>query len=893
MNETMIVAETAGFSRWFRQLADSDPELHAGLPRLLHESMTAAGMRQWLAAAPAADEAQLDRSLRLLRRRLLAQWMMRDLAGLAPLQEVMEGCTGLAEAELEKALVCHDGWLEAVHGAPRDGEGRSMALTIVAMGKLGGGELNVSSDIDLVYLYAEEGATAGERPVTHHEFFTRLAQRVTRSLAAATTDGFVFRVDTRLRPWGESGPLVMSYDALEDYLTAHGREWERYAWIKARPLSGSRLEALSAIVRPFVFRKYLDFGAISALRALHAQIRREVVRRDRSENIKLGPGGIREIEFIVQVFQLIRGGQDVSLQGRSTLALLPVLAERGLIGADVADMLMQAYVFLRRLEHRLQYLDDAQTQTLPASVEDRLRIAGSMGFDSMNALQQALDAVRADVSRQFDAVFARNGSQDEIHPLAALWLGLVEEQEAESRLQAMGYADSGAVSQRLARIRASVRYLHLPESSRQRFDRLVPAVIGAAAAGQHDPAVTLYRMLDLLEAIAGRAAYLALMEEFPATLQRVAQLCSASDWAAQYLTRNPILLDELIDPRLLDAVPDWSRLAALLGERLAGAEGDTERQMDGLRRFRQQQTFHWLAQDIAGRIDLPALAERLTRLAEVVLRAVLPLAWAGVRGRHRDTPAFAIIGYGKLGSRELGYASDLDMVFLYHDTHADAAELYARLAQRIITWLTAPTPAGVLYDTDLRLRPDGASGLLVSSVAAFRQYQRQHAWTWEHQAITRARFVAGDASIGAEFEVIRSEVLVMPRDPQALRAEVAAMREKIRAGHRYDTALFDLKYDAGGMVDAEFCAQYLVLLHAAAHPLLGAHDGCPAILLRCAQAGLLPDGIARPAAAAWQHFWGLQHALRLQNVHPPRVPPEQVAVQREAVLALWRMLMPE
>ncbi len=886
MNGESILHETGKFSRWFNQLLQSGVISEAALAGQVARPWEAQQMRDWLAQEPITDAATLDRALRLLRRRMLAQWMARDLAGSGGLQEVMQGCTELAEIALGCALAHHARWLGEVHGLPRDAAGMPIEMTIVGMGKLGGSELNVSSDIDLIYLYAEEGQTDGPRPVSHHQFFVSLAQRVARTLAAPTGDGFVFRVDARLRPWGDSGPLAMGYAALEDYLTAHGREWERYAWIKARAITGSRLDELFAIVRPFVYRKYLDFGAISALRALHAQIRRDVVRRDRSDNIKLGPGGIREIEFTVQVFQLIRGGQEPALQGRSTLGMLPVLGARGLLEPAAVQELELAYVFLRNLEHRLQYLDDAQTQILPATMEDRQRIATAMGYADEASLMMALDSHRDRVSHWFGEIFSRGGEQDEIHPLGALWLGLVEDQDAVEQLAALGYIDPATVYARLIQVRRSVGYLRLPESSRERFDRLAPVLLQQAVRFP-PPDTTLARMMDLLEATAGRAAYLALMEEFPATLHRVAHLCAASEWAAQYLARNPILLDELIDDRLLDEVPDWKAMRNMLAMRLADAAQDTERQMDILRRFRQQHTFHWLAQDVSGRLELPTLAGYLTRLAELVLQAMLPLAWAGVRQRHRQTPDFAIIGYGKLGGRELGYASDLDMVFLYRDDAPDAAEHYARLAQRIITWLTAMTPAGVLYDTDLRLRPDGASGLLVSSVEAFDDYQRHHAWTWEHQALTRARLVAGNASIGRDFERIRCAILRTPRDAQALRGEIRSMRARILAGHRNDSMLFDLKYDAGGMIDVEFIVQYFVLLHSVAHHELLVHDGCIGLLRRCARAGLVDAALAMRAGEAWQYYWRLQHGLRLQNVHPPRVTHEIVGNHPHAVRELW------
>ncbi|GCB02131.1 glutamate-ammonia-ligase adenylyltransferase [Sulfuriferula multivorans] len=884
-----MIERAASHSHYLTRLLAADAQFVHSLARGLDRPFDADTMQAQLQAAAPGDEAALSTALRKLRQAVMARLIVRDLGGLADLAEVMGTCTDLAETTLRFALAHHSAWLAQKHGMPKNPDGSDMQLVVVGMGKLGGRELNVSSDIDLIYLYPEQGETTGAKPISHHDFFILLGKKLGLAISDLTADGFVFRVDMRLRPWGDAGPLAMSYAAFEDYLVAHGREWERYAWIKGRALTGTRLAELDQIIRPFVFRKYLDFNAFAAMRELHTQIRREVIRRDRADNIKLGPGGIREIEFIAQVFQLIRGGRVPVLQTRSLLAVLPLLAARGLLPENVVAELQAAYVFLRNLEHRLQYLDDAQTQMLPTQPDDQTRIATSMGYTDYPAFLAALNAHRSQVSRHFDQVFAAPQADGGSHPLAGLWQGALEDADALATLAELGYSVPSEVCNRLRQIRSSTRYTTLPASNRARFDTLMPALI-EVAAGCSPPDATLARILDLLETVARRDSYLALLVEYPATLQRVAALCAASPWAAQYLARNPMLLDELLDTRVLYAAPDWPALGDELQTLMDTHSGDTERQMDAMRQFRQRVTFHLLAQDLAGVLALETLSDHLSDLAALILSATLPLAWAGVRNRHRATPAFAVIGYGKLGGREMGYASDLDLVFLYDDPAPAAAEHYARLAQRINTWLGSTTSAGILYETDLRLRPDGAAGLLVSSVEAFSQYQHGHAWTWEHQALTRARYVAGDTAVGAAFERIRYDILTQPRDPAKLREDVLAMRRKMHDGHPNRSDLFDLKHDAGGIVDVEFMVQYLVLAHAAHHPELTRNSGNLALLRLAAGLELIPAGDAEAVRNAYREFRRLQHALRLQSAQTARTEPMQVADHAAAVRRLWGTL---
>jgi len=889
-------------SRYAQRLAQARPELLRAALADIEQAFDAVAMRAFLAARPAGDETELKCALRQLRQQVMLRVLLRDLSGRAPLAEVVASMSDLAELSLGHALDHLCAWQEAQYGAPAS-NGRRQALIVIGMGKLGGRELNVSSDIDLIFVYPEEGQTvcdrAGQKPLSNHEYFTRLGRKLINAMADITEDGQVFRVDMRLRPNGDSGPLSCSFDALENYFIAEGREWERYAWIKARVVAtggGATLAAggrdlpgeLAAISRPFVFRKYLDFGAFAAMRSLHAQIRAEVARRDLSGHVKLGPGGIREIEFIAQAFQLIRGGRDPELQTRPTLDVLTLLQKKGLLPAEAVAELRSAYDFLRRLEHRLQYLDDAQTHELPTDRDDQALVAAAMGFDDYAGFVARLDAHREQVSRHFDGVFA--GPAQNVHPCAPLWTGELDAEAAHERLAALGFTDTGAALARLAGARASPRYLQLPPPSRERYDALVPRVIELALkAGAREAA--LARSLDLLEAIARRGSYLALLHEYPQALEKVVQLLAASGWAAAYVTRHPLLLDELLDARTLYAAPDWKEFADGLRAQLARHEGDAERLMDVLREAHHAQVFRLLAQDLAGQLTVEVLADHLSALADLMLAITLQLCWVQLRNRHRDTPRFAIVAYGKLGGKELGYASDLDIIFLYEDADARAPELYSRLAQRINTWLTSATPSGVLFETDLRLRPNGASGLMVSSVDAFREYQEKDAWVWEHQALTRARYCAGDAEVGAAFEAERVAILRRKRDPEPLRREVISMRAQMFDAHPNRSDLFDLKHDRGGMIDIEFIVQYLVLAHAHRHPQLTGNLGNIALLKMAGELGLIPLATAMTVRDGYREYRRLQHAERLNGAQYARVEHGRLQVYIEATLGLWETVL--
>jgi glutamate-ammonia-ligase adenylyltransferase len=870
-------------SRFARALAEKHPEWKKACVRKLKTPVTGEEIDALVSSADCGDQHTFFAGLRSARNQILLRLITRDLEGLADLDEVLQGATRLAEAAIQISVRYAESSLVPQFGYPLAEEG-TQSLLVIGMGKLGGGELNVSSDVDLIFAYPEEGETNGPRSISNHEYFTLLAKKVIAALSQTTGEGFVFRVDTRLRPHGGSGPLVCSLPMLENYFVTQGREWERYAWIKARVIPGGDETPLMQLVNSFVYRRHLDFAAIGSMRELHALIRAEAKARASRDDIKIGVGGIREIEFIAQVFQLVRGGRDSSLKLRPTLATLRQLAVRKLLPKAAAEELISCYRFLRNLEHRLQYLDDKQTQTLPREAQDQRIVAKAMGYSSFHELLRDLNARREVVTCHFEQVFSLSAD----HPpdtLFPLWSGKLEESEAQAALSEIGYKDPQETLRRLHEIRRGRRYLEMPERSRSRVDRLIPRLIKAATEFDN-PDAALERLLKLVESVSRREAYLAFLIEYPQAMANVARMLAASPWVAEYLTAHPILLDELVDPRTLHAEFDWQEISRELRAQL-DAVSDPERQMDVLRHFKQVQVLRLVAQDLGGLLPLTRLSDHLSALADLLLEQTLRLCWQGVRGRHLDTPRFAIIGYGKLGGKELGYASDLDIIFLYDDDSADSPQLYARLAQRINTWLTSLTPAGVLYETDLRLRPSGASGLLVSSIAAFDEYQTRQAWVWEHQALTRARFVAGDADVGKAFSTIRDKVLRKTRDVTALRHEILAMRNKMLDSHPNTSGLFDIKHDRGGIIDVEFIVQYLVLGFAHRYPELTLNIGNLALLKLCAKLELLPARLADAAHAAYVKYRQQQHKLRLQSARYARVPRDQFVDEVQAVMALW------
>jgi len=889
-----LVQHTSHCSRYIQRLLNAETDLKLWLQDNYTEPCNAEMMLTWLNAMPTADEAELSSALRNLRKKVMLIVLTRDLGGLANLDEVMASMTALAEIAVQRAQSVAMQALTQQYGQPIGTDsGKPQELMIIGMGKLGGGELNVSSDIDLIFVYPEDGKTNGDRSIDNNDFFSRLGKKIIALINDVTGYGYVFRVDMRLRPYGDSGALVTSFAALEEYLISQGREWERYAWIKARviaPANCPETTELNKLTRPFIFRKYLDFGAFESMRNLHVQIRQEVLRRDRLNNVKLGPGGIREIEFIAQVFQLIRGGPDARLRIRPTQRVLKLLADNGQISADSALELNTAYIFLRNLEHRLQYLDDQQTQDLPEKELDQEIIASAMGYSAYSDMLTVFNQLRDIVSKHFEQIFSTQGPapEDMEDGSRSLWHEGLQTDELRLELGKLGYKDSIALTEYLLQIRDSGRYRQLPELSRQRMDKLLPQFIQLCAES-NNPDQTLPRVLKLLENISRRASYLAFMAEYPQVLPRLVSIASASEWASEFLVQHPFLLDELLDAREIYRAPDWPMLDEYLQSQLADCSDDFEQAMNVLRQFHHSQTFHLLAMDLQGLLPLEILSDHLSDLADLILKHVLQLCWNDMRKRHQAQPKFAIVAYGKLGGRELGYASDLDLIFLYDDPHPEAAEIYARLAQRINTVLSSYTSAGRLYETDLRLRPNGASGLLVSSIEAFEEYQHKHAWVWEHQALTRARFITGDKDVSVQFEAIRKAVLCQTRDIATLRKEVIDMRQKMRDGHPNNSELFDIKHDKGGMVDIEFVVQFLVLAYAANFPQLTANSGNLALLEQAAKLNLIDRELSTSVQDVYRNLRRIQHAMRLNSSAPSRIGGSEI--NTAAVETLWKNLL--
>ncbi|WP_287927188.1 bifunctional [glutamate--ammonia ligase]-adenylyl-L-tyrosine phosphorylase/[glutamate--ammonia-ligase] adenylyltransferase [Diaphorobacter sp.] len=849
----------------------------------------------------------LGAALRILRQLVMERLITLDCDQAAPLSDITLAVTRLAELALDRACRHARAELDARHGAPLGPQGQPVQLWIVGMGKLGARELNVSSDIDLIYVYEHEGETAGQPDgrgkLSNHEYFARAVKAIYSLVGDTTEHGFVFRVDLALRPHGNSGPPAVSLASLEEYLLVHGREWERFAWLKSRVvapldcLGMPNVQALRGVVLPFVFRRYLDYSVFDALRSLHRQIRDHAAKRsaghpERANDVKLSRGGIREIEFTVQLLQVVRGGQFPELRCRPTLEALERLARAGLMPQETAEQLAAAYTFLRRVEHRIQYLDDQQTHVLPTRDDDLAWIARTLGLNCCDFLR-ALDAHRELVAQEFDILLGGTGHKQCSNggcggPRAAAAASPAPD------LEALLEQLPAKVRERVAEWRTHPRVQGLRDEARARLFRIVQRTGRWLAEGQvnEDAAV---RLVGWLEPLLRRESYLALLLERPSVHEHLLHLLGAARWPARYMLQHPGVIDELAGDALLSErfVPaDFERE---LGLRLAAlqstGEDDDENLLDLLRRAHHAETFRTLARDVERRITVEQVADDLSALADSVLRVTAEWCWGRLRNRHREQPQFAVIGYGKLGGKELGYGSDLDIVFVFDDDDERAPEVYAAFVRKLINWLTVKTGEGDLFEIDTALRPNGNSGLLVTSFQAYADYQQQRgsntAWTWEHQAMTRARFVMGSEGLHARFDAVRQAVITAPRDAAALRSEIVAMRERVRSAHPAPADQFDVKHSPGGMVDAEFAVQYLVLAHSAAHPELQGNVGNIALLQRAEAAGLLPAGVGRAAADAYRTLRHVQHRARL-NEEPTRVPPETLAAEQGAVRALWR-----
>jgi [glutamine synthetase] adenylyltransferase / [glutamine synthetase]-adenylyl-L-tyrosine phosphorylase len=876
-------------SRYAERVLARHPEWRDWLDSACRQSATMT-VKQLLSAITADKD--IDSALRLARQRTMLAILCRDLNGLADFDEVATAISLFADGVVRIACETHRRALLVEFGV-NESDNYLSDLIVVGMGKLGGVELNVSSDIDLIFIHQADGEATADK--SWHEFHTQLGKRIIRTLDNVDDHGFVFRVDMRLRPFGSSGPLVSSLATLQDYFVKQARPWERYAWLKARALTGvsANCEALDKLIQPFVYRRYHDYAAIDEMRSLHAQIRAEAAKRGKEDDIKVGRGGIRELEFVAQLNQLIRGGRDARLQTKSTREALSQLTQLNILPATTAEALQAAYLFLRNLEHRLQYLDDQQTQTLPGNDDDRQRIAEAMGFGDWARFLSQLDDHRAVVTAAFEAAFGGNESpipattSSQNSPKSPADIGLFNLFQADSQ---------PTIEARYNTWQASARMASLSPKIRERLNVLIPRTIDAAAAV--DPHhTTLFRLWDLIEAIDKRETYLALLIEYPTALARVALIAHKSAWAADFLRRHPILLDELVNERSTTAL-NWQDEKARLQAACDATDGDIERQYEILRHAKQVATLKLNIADIEGRLSVMSLSDELSALADMLLDVTLTLAWRTLNpsaAREWQPPqGFAILGYGKLGSKELGYASDLDLVFLYDDRIEAGAEKFAKLAQRLASWLNTMTRGGVLYETDLRLRPDGAAGLLVSSLTAFRDYQSHRAWVWEHQALTRARWCAGDTNLIAEFDAIRRDVLATKRVRATLKTDIITMRDKMRAEKkdRIDVPHpLNLKHTRGGIVDVEFIVQYLILAYAYEHPEFLNNLGNYALLTRAAALGILDEDLAAKVGKAYLAYRERQHRARTNNESDTWIGLDELAGGRRAVVSAWGALL--
>jgi glutamate-ammonia-ligase adenylyltransferase len=868
------------------------------------------------AAAAAETEAQAQNALRAWRRRAMLRIAWRDLTGAADVATTLRELSSLADAAIATAATVARRLLRPTFGEPRNAAGDVVPMIVLGMGKLGGHELNFSSDVDLVLLFAEQGSTDGPRAIENTEYFQRLGRQFIRLLDARTEDGFVFRVDMRLRPFGESGPLVVSLAALEEYLLEHGRDWERYAWIKARPIVAMEAYATTYqnAVKPFVYRRYLDFGVFESLREMKALIAREVARRDLEQDLKLGKGGIREIEFIVQSFQLVRGGGDRRLQTTSLLEVLPLLCGAKLLTKVAAMELKDAYLVLRKAENALQMLRDEQVHSLPDSAVDRARLALSLGVGDWDATRAHIEAAREVAARQFAAlVFGAPLTAEE---QSLDWLALDPAQLAEE-LKNTGFpADAiAAVATMLETYRHAAPYTKLDEPGRRRLHVIIRRLLRAAAR-RPQPAIVTARVLRILEAIGARSSYLALLKEQPAALERLVDVCAISGFLARCVAEFPLLLDELIDPNVLDELPTRAGFALELAARTERLpSGDAERQVEALRQFQKAAVFSVALADLTGRLPLMTVSDRLTDIAELIVQRCLDLAWEQMTAAHgfpecgdRESALrvarVAVVGYGKLGGLELGYGSDLDLVFL-HDSAGevqrtsgerpiDNSVFFLRLGQRIVHLLTMHSASGRLYEVDMRLRPNGKGGFLMTGIDAFERYQHDDAWTWEHQALLRARAVAGDTELCGRFAAARRRALCNDVHRETLRADVVEMRLRMRRDlSQARPGQFDIKQDAGGIADIEFLVQYWVLEAARRFPQLVTYTDNIRQLETLSYCRVIDANMAQWLMEAYRGYRGVLHRLSLESEGERVVAAADFAETRARVTAIWERTFSE
>jgi len=834
--------------------------------------------------------------LRRDRRQLFLRCALRDLNGLADLSEVMEAWTLFADEAILKAAECAQQEMVTRYGYPKSEHNQEIQkLIVVGMGKLGGRELNVSSDVDLVLCYPESGQTDGLICVENREFFLNAAKLLFRLLDDRTQDGFVFRVDTRLRPDGVSGPQTISLAALEEYLLVRGRPWERHAWLKARALGADQDTRIRKLIDPFIFSRFLDFGALASLRDLHLRMLRDDSRRHRERDIKIGPGGIREIEFTIQLFQLIRGGQDLGVRSRSTRAGLRALAERGIIEPEMAQQLHDAYLFFRRLEHRIQYLDDAQTHRLPLPGPDLDFIALNMGFGDGAEMETEVSRKRQLVSEYFarslgsftqdKKVFAFSNAETPVSVVEDIWDALVTQDTVMLRNALIELAGQGGedVQPFLEGLLLGKAWRSLSETGRRRYERLVQnaLILSSESPFFQD---TLRGILDIFNAIGGRETYFALLDEYPLALQHLAELSAASPWVVALLARFPSLLDELIHLHTLSSEVSAKDIQLELNRTVIPHRKDPESHLEKLRNLKQRFQFRLAVLEIKHLIPLQELSDRLSDLADACIAEALHMVT-----ENQGIEGFSILAFGKLGGKEMGYRSDLDLVFIYDSDRIDS-EKASRLAKRFLTGFSSPSGASMIYEIDVRLRPDGVSGFLVTSINAMRDYQYHRAQTWEHQALTRARFCAGDPIIGEQFEALRLQILSFPRDIPSLANQILAMRERMHQEHDVKIKGWDLKLSQGGLVDIEFMVQFLVLAYSHRYEGLLQNLGNVALLRYAASKQLIPHDLCEQVAQAYLKLRALQHRLELRGEPRDALQREDAEPNPSYVLNLWKTI---
>ncbi len=904
-----------GLSDFLYEALMRDAQLCAIFPTMIESQSRADGYRQQLQQQLVSEpnEASGEQILRALRNREMFYIAWRDFLADWSLEESLHHLSELAEAlifetyQWQYALCCK------LWGTPVNQAGETQPMLIIGMGKLGGGELNFSSDIDLIFAYPDNGETQGVRKsIANAQFFTRLGQRIIKSLDQQTADGFCYRVDMRLRPFGDSGPLVMSFAALEDYYQEQGRDWERYAMVKARVMGREMYacyQELRQMLRPFVFRRYIDFSAIQSLRRMKSMIQSEVRRRGLVNNIKLGAGGIREIEFIVQSFQLIRGGREPGLRKRGLLETLDAILTLGLLGEHEVTSLQQAYLFLRRVENLLQALADKQTQTLPGDSSSQQRLVTALGIESWERLLQDIQAHMNRVHQIFRDLIGDEDDSEEtpVEPVyQELWdMANKPEVVADILDKDLALTAESKVADVLLQFKTELAKKTLGPRGREVMNHLMPKVFQAIFR-HPDAQFGFPRVLYLLQRIATRTTYLELLDEHPAALMQLTRLCTASPMISEQLARYPILLDELLDPHQLYHPIPLDQYRVELRDFLARIpQDDMEQQMEGLRQFKQICLLRIAAADIADVMPVMKVSDHLTYLAEAIVEAVVHQAWEQLKEKYgepthlsqRDGKGFAVIGYGKVGGWELGYNSDLDLVFL-HDCPAnintdghkeiDGRQFYLRLAQRIIHIFSVRTASGILYEVDMRLRPSGASGLLVAPVSAFAEYQHQEAWTWEHQALVRARMIYGDEPLAEAFMQTRHQVLSLVRDKAVLKREVVEMREKMRQHLAEKKAgRFMLKQDRGGITDIEFLAQYLVLCYSSQHPDLTRWSDNVRIFESLMMAGMMSSEQMQALIEAYTTMRDQIHHRNLLNLDAD-VSQDKLSTEREVVIQAWQ-----